>query len=292
MCNVNSDIRLKSTTLKSSLSCYSNACILVKGEIKITGVVADAAARQEDERDKGVISKSCAPFMNCKSEINDTEIHNAKDIDIVIPTYNLIEYSENYSKTSGRLWQYYKDDTNDNLADYESFKSKIKITRNTPVGGNTKEVEKIVPLKYLSNFWRTLEMPLINCEANLILRWSATCVITNSTSKGKFEITDTKLCVSIVTLSTQDNAKLFHQLKYGFKRTINWNKYQSGSKTYEQNQHLNHLVYPSFQGVNRLFVFYFLDENGWTSHSKYYLPKVEIKDYNVKIDGRNILINK
>ena len=100
-------------------------------------------------------------------------------------------------------------------------------------------------------------MPLINCEVNLILTWSKDCVITNSTGAGKFAITDTKLYVPVVTLSTQDNAKLLQQLKSGFKRTINWNKYQSDPKTYAQNRYLNHLVDPSFQRVNRLFVIIF-----------------------------------
>ena len=122
--------------------------------------------------------------------------------------YNLIEYSDNYSKISGRLWQYYKDDPNDNLTDSASFKSKVKITGNTPAAGNTKDVEIIVPLKYLSNFWRTLEMLLINCEVNLILTWSKDCVITNSTGEGKFEITETKVYVPVVILSTKDNEKL------------------------------------------------------------------------------------
>ena len=97
--------------------------------------------------------------------------------------YKLIEYSDNYSKTSGSLWQCYKDDQNDNLTDSESFKSKVKITGNTPAAGNTKDVEIIVPLKYLSNFWSTLEMPLINCGVDLILTWSKDCVITNSSGK-------------------------------------------------------------------------------------------------------------
>ena len=83
--------------------------------------------------------------------------------------YNLIEYSDNYAKTSGSLQQYYRDEPNYNLADSESFKSKIKITAKTPNNGNEKDVEIMVPLKYLSNFSRTLEMPLINCEVNLIL---------------------------------------------------------------------------------------------------------------------------
>ena len=101
--------------------------------------------------------------------------------------YNLIEYSNNYSKTSGSLWQYYKDDPNDNLANSKSFKSKVKITGKIPNNGNTKDVEIIVPLKYLSNFWRTFEMPLINCEVNLILTWYKDCVITNSTGEGKLQ---------------------------------------------------------------------------------------------------------
>ena len=91
------------------------------------------------------------------------QINNAKDIDIVMLTYNLIEYSDNYAKTTGSLWQYFRDDPNDNLADSESFKSKIKIAGKTPTNNNVKNVETMVPLKYLSNFWRTLEISLINC---------------------------------------------------------------------------------------------------------------------------------
>ena len=121
-----------------------------------------------------------------------------------MPMYNLIEYSDNYSKTSGSLWQYYKDDPNDNLADSKSFKYKIKITGKTPANRNTKDVEIIVPLKYLSKFWRTLEMALTSFEVNHILTWSKYCVIANSTGEGKFAMTETKLYVPVVTL-TQDN---------------------------------------------------------------------------------------
>ena len=205
-----------------------------------------------------------------------------------MPMYNLIEYSDNYLKTSGSLWQYYKVDPNDNIADSESFKYKVKITGKTPDIGNTKNVEIIVPLKYLSNFWRTLEIPLINCELNLELTWSRGCVITNSTGEGKLAITDTKLYVPVVTLSTQGNAKLFQQLKSGFKIIINWNKYKSNVKTFAQNRYLNYLNNPSFQGVNRLCVLSFENENDRTSHSTYYLPKIEIKDYNVMVDGRYV----
>ena len=206
--------------LRSNLYDYADSYILVKGTITITGAGANADARQADERDKGVTFKNCAPFTKCISRINNTDIDNAHDIDIVIPMYNLIEYSDNYSKTSGSLWQYHKDDPNDNLTDSESFKSKKKITGKTPNNGNTKDVEIIVSLKHLSNFWRTLQMPLINCEVNLILTWSKDCVITNSTGEGKFAITETKLYVPVVTLSTKDNVKLIQQLKSGFKKQL------------------------------------------------------------------------
>ena len=197
--------------LKSSLCDYSDAYILVKGTITITGAGVDAAARQADERDEGVAFKNCAPFTNWISEINNTQVDNAKDIDIIMPMYNLIEYSDNYAKTTGSLWQYFRDEPNDNLANSESFKSKIKITGKTFNNDNEKDVEIMVPLKFLSDFWRTLEMPLINCEVNLILTWSSTCVITNSTGTGTFEITDTKFYVPVVTLSTQENTKLLQQ---------------------------------------------------------------------------------
>ena len=200
---VDSQIKFKTTMLRSSLCDYSDAHILVKGKITVTLAGDNAAARQADERDKGVAFKNCAPFTNCISEINDTQIDDAKDIDILMLMYNLIEYSDNYLKTSGSLWQYYRDEPNNNLADSETFKSKIKITGKTPAAGNEKYVKIMVPLKYLSNFWRTLEIPLINCKVNLILTCSSTSVITNSTSTGY-----TKLYVPVVTLSTQDNSKL------------------------------------------------------------------------------------
>ena len=125
-----------------------------------------------------------------------------------MPMYNLIEYNDNYSKTSGSLWQYYKDDPNDTITDSESFKLKVKITGKTPNNRNTKNVERIVLLRYLSNSCRTLEMPWINCEVNIILTWSKDCVFTNSEGEEKFAITETKLYVPVVTLLTQDNEKL------------------------------------------------------------------------------------
>ena len=121
----------------------------------------------------------------------------------------------------------------------------------------------MVPLKYLSNFWRTLEMLLINCEIDIILTWSANCVIVSTavTNQGTtFAITDTKVYVPVVTLSTQDIMKLLGLLKSGFERTINSNKCQLKAAIQAQNQYLDYLIDASFLEVNRLFVLSF-DEN-------------------------------
>ena len=131
-------------------------------------------------------------------------------------------------------------------------------------------------------------MPLINCEINLILTWSEDCVISSATGATKFKITNTKLCVPAVTLSTQDNAKLLQQLKSGFKRTINWNKYQPRVLPERQNQYLYFLIDPSFQGANRPFALSLENKEDIKVHAGCHLPKVEIKDYNVMIDGKNI----
>ena len=112
------DIRFKTTMLRSSLCDYADAYILVKGTITITGE-GDDAAKQLDERNKGAIFKNCTPFTKCISRINNTDIDTARDIDVVVPMYNLIEYSDNYAKTSGSLWQYFKDDPNDNIVQSE-----------------------------------------------------------------------------------------------------------------------------------------------------------------------------
>ena len=128
-------------------------------------------------------------------------------------------------------------------------------------------------------------MPLINCEVNLILTWSENCVIASTNvanQNATFLITDTKLYVPVVTLSTQDNAKLLQQLKSGFKRVINWNKYLSKPELLARNPNLNHLVEPSFQRVNILFVFAFENDEQKISAKGYYLPNVEIKDYKNK----------
>ena len=298
--NVYSQIKFKTTMLKSSLCDYSDAYILVKGTISVNNTAAAAAAAAVNNDDKKVIFKNCAPFTNCISEINYTQVDNAKDIDIVMPMYNLIEYSDNYAKTSGSLWQYCKDirarnNSNNNIINFtednltDSFNFKVKFTGQTGDDG-TKYVEIMVPLKYLSNLWRTLEMPLINWEINFILTWSSTCVFVSTDIANQvatFEITHTKLYVPVVTLSTQENAKLLQQLKPGFKRVINWNKYLSKPELLAQRPNLNHLAEPSFQGVNRLFVLAFSNDNHRISTRRYNLTTVEIKDCNILINGEN-----
>ena len=193
--------------------------------------------------------------------------------------YNLIEYSDNYSKTSGSLWQYCKEipavDNNGDIvafnrdSDTDSFNFKSKIIGKTAADHNNGniagrvDVEIMVPLKYLSNFWRTLEMSLIDCKVELILTWSENCVIISTKVANQnptFTITETTLHVPIVTLSTQDNAKSLPQLKSGFKRIISWSKYLAKPELLTKKANLNHLIEPIFQGVNRFFVLAFEDD--------------------------------
>ena len=171
--------------LKSSLCDYSESYILVKGAITVVNTSAAGAAA--NNTNKKVIFKNSAPFSNCICKITNTQVDNVKNIDIVMPTYNLWKYSESYSKTFGSLWQYCKDipavNNNGNIVNFnetnatDSFNYKAKVTGQIDDDGEINSVEIMVPLKYLSNFWRTLEMPLINYEINLILTWSSNCVI-------------------------------------------------------------------------------------------------------------------
>ena len=219
-------IRFQTAMRRSSLCDYSDAYIVVKGNVTVNNTGTAVAPTNTNKK---VIFKTCAPFTNCISKINNTQIDEANYIDIVMPMYNLIEYSDNYSETSGSLWQYCKEtpavnddgdivDINGANATH-SFNFKSKITGKSNSAGRI-EVELMVPLKYLRNFWRTLEMTLINSEVELILTWSAGCVIIYNDVENQvstFTITETNLYVPVVTLSTQDNAKLLPQLKSGFK---------------------------------------------------------------------------
>ena len=301
--------------LRSDSCDFSNEYIVVEGGITLEG---DNIANKQN---KNLAFKNNAPFINCIPKINSVKTDNAEDLDVVMSMYNLLEYSKNYKKTTWSLWNYYRDEPSDQLSsNSESFRYKTSITGNTynigvgeagydenKVGKNKTEV--VIPLKYLSNFWRSLNIPLINCEVELILTWSKNCVLADMTRRNaqgdnpaivpprglEFQITDTKLYVPVVTLSKENDTKLLEQLKTGFKRTIKWNKYRSQMAVQPQNNNLNYLIDPTFTNFNRLFVLSFqkiAGENNITkdhrdSLSNYYVPNVEIKDFNVLIDGES-----
>ena len=238
-----------------------------------------------------------------------------------MPMYNLLEYSKNYRKTIGSLYNYYRDEltidgndnfNNGNVVNSEAFKYKNKITGNTynvdagvdgyDVNKNGKqEIELAIPFKYLGNFWRALNIPLISCEVSLELKWNKNCVITsleerqvdagppvvrdNAPTGATLAINDCKLYIPVVTLSKDNEIKLLTNLKSGFKREIIWNKYRLQMTTEAINNNLNILIDPTFTNVNRLFVLaYGQVNNDRQSFSRFYLPNVMIKDYNVVID--------
>ena len=184
-----------------------------------------------------------------------------------MPMYNLIEYSDNYSDTSGSLWQFKRDGiinnadvTNDNNA--PSFKYKANLIGNTANNGTKNGAKIAVPLKYLSNFWRSLEMPLINCKVELLLKWTENCVLTTAANanKANFKVTDAKRYVLIVTLSIEDNSKLTELLNEGFKRPVYWNEYKVtpikivNIATVNEEKYIRELLDSSCQGVKRLLV--------------------------------------
>ena len=211
-----------------------------------------------------VVFKNCAPFKKCSTEIDGTLVDETDFINITMPMYNLIEYSDNYSDTSGSLWDFKRDEivnnadvTNDDNA--PSFKYKASIIGNTENNGTKNGVKIAVPLKYLSNFWRSLEMPLINCKVELSLKWYERCLLTVANT-ATFKITDAKLYVPIVILSAEDNAKLSKLLGQRFKRSIYWNKYKVIDNTVVEiaaimkKKYIRKLLDSSYQGVKRLFV--------------------------------------
>ena len=187
--------------LRSNLCDYSDAYILVKGTITVTAPgVNNNANNIRDKRNRLVILKNNAPFVSCITRINGELIEDVDDLDIVLSMYNLLDYSKNYRKTIGSLYNYYGDELNDDADDNNfdnikivnsnTFKYKNKITSNTynvdagaqgsHVNKNgTQEIELAIPLKYLSNFSRALNIPLISCEVSLELKWDKNCVITS-----------------------------------------------------------------------------------------------------------------
>ena len=301
--NENKSIRFKTPMLRSNLCDYSDAYILVKGTITVAG------NNFRDIQNRSLILKNNTPFISCITRINGELIEDADDLDIVMPMYNLLQYSKNYRKTIGSLYKYYRDelshDADDNqfnnikIVNSNTFKYKNKTIDNKNNQG-TKDIELAIPLKYLGNFWRALNIPLISCEISLELKWDKNCVITsleqrviaginppvrdNAPTGATLAITDCKLYVPVVTLSKDDEIKLLTNLKSGFKREIIWNKYRSQMTTEAANNNLNILVDITFTNVNRLFVLAYKTDNDRQSFSRFYLPNAMVKDYNVIID--------
>ena len=305
--------------LRSNLCNYSDAYILVKGTVTVTTPgVNNNANNIRDKRNRPLILKNNAPFVSCITRINGELIEDVDDLDIVMSMYNLLKYSKNYRKTIGSLYDYYRnelsDDADDNnfdnikVVNSNTFKYKNKIIGNTydidagdqgyDVNKNgTQEVELAIPLKYLGNFWRALNIPLISCEVSLELKWDKNCVITsleqidigggnrdNAPTDATLAANDCKLYVPAVTLSKDDEIKLLTNLRSGFKREIIWNKYRSQMTTEAINNNLNILIDPTFTNVNRLFVLAYQNADDRQSFSQFYLPKVLVKDFNVFID--------
>ena len=317
--NENKSIRFKTPMLRSNLCDHSDAYILVKGTITVTAPGVNNNANDiRDKRNRPGILKYNAPFVSCITRINGELIEDADDLDIVMSMCNLLEYSKNYRKTIGSLYNYYRDELSDDAVDNNfdnikvvnsnTFKYKNKIIGNTynvdagaqgfDVNKNgTQEVELAIPLKYLGNFWRALNIPLNSCEVSLELKWDKNCVITsveqrdigggnrdNAPTGATLSITDCKLYVPAVTLSKDDEIKLLTNLKSGFKREIIWNKYRSQMTTEAINNNLNILIDPTFTNVNRSFVLAYQNADDRQSFSQFYLPRVMVKDFNVIID--------
>ena len=242
--------------------------------------------------------KNCVPFTKCNLEINDEHIDTAENLDIVMSMYNLIEYSDNYQDSSATLYQYKRDEPPEANAindlttnNSSSFKYKVSLLGNPDVDGGIAKtnVKVVVPLKYLSNFFRSLEMPLINCKIKLNLTWKKECVLSTDADDAVFIINDTKMYVPVVTLSKEDNKGFIEQKNKGFQRSIYWNKYKTKGVT--ENADANNFKYisldHSFQGVNRLFVMAYNSANDQPTRNgqqKYYLPRNDLNKYNVILD--------
>ena len=198
----------------------------------IDGTIRTAAA----DANTRLALKDCAPFTKCNLEINDEHIDTAEKLDITMPMYNLIEYSDNYQDSSATLYQYKRDEPpeDDAVADLtadnsSSFKYKISLLGNPVFDDNLtkRSVKVIIPLKYLSNFFRSLEMSLINCKIKLNLTWKKECELSTDNGNAVFIINDTKMYAPVVTLSKEDNKDFIEQQNKGFQRSIYWNEYKT-----------------------------------------------------------------
>ena len=209
-------IKYDTRVLKPNLCDYAEAYILLDGTIRGTG----------GNNNTRLALKNCAPFTKYNLEINDEHVDTAENLDITMPMYNLIEYSDNYQDSSATLYQYKRDEPleanaiNDLTVDNSnSFKYKVSLLGNPVVANNIARinVKVVVPLKYLSNFFRSLEMPLINCKIKLDLTWKKECVLSTDAGNAVFIINDTKMYIPVVTLSEEDNKILLSNKIKDFK---------------------------------------------------------------------------
>ena len=266
----------------------------------VDGTIIAAAA----DANTRLALKNCAPFTKCNLGINDEHVDTAENLDIVMPMYNLIKYSDNYQDSSATLYQCKRDEPPDALANNLTgdnsnvFKYEVELLGDPVHAGGIarRNVKVVVPLKYLSNFFRSLEMPLINFKIKLNLTWNKECVLSNQPGAAVFVINDTKMYVPVVTLSKEDNKDFIEQQNKGFQRSIYWNEYKTKGQT--ENAYTNSPKYisldPSFQGVNRLFIMAYNRVDGQPTRNgqrKYYLPRIDLNKYNVIIDGRNFYDN-
>ena len=261
-------LKYDTRVLKPNLCDYAEAYILIDGTIR--AAAADANTR--------LALENCARFTKCNLEINDEHVDTPENLDITMPMYNLIEYSDNYQDSSAILYQYKRDeppedDANNLTADNSSsLKYKISLLGNPVVDDNIarRSVKVAVPLKHLSNFFRSLEMPLINCKIKLNLTWKKECVLSTDDGNEVFIINDTKMYVPVVSLSKEDNKDFIEQQNKGFQRSIYWNEYKT--KEINENADANVFKYinldPSFQGVNRLFVIAYNRANGQPTRNR------------------------
>ena len=225
-----------------------------------------------------------------------------------MPIYNLIGYSDSYQDSSATLYQYKRDEPPNDTADLTtdnstSFMYKVNLLGNIAAadpdnaGVGRLNVKIVVPLKYLSNFFRSLEMPLINCKIKLNLTWKKECVLSTAADDAVFIISNTKLYFPVVTLSKEDNKDFIEQQNKGSQRSIYWNECKTKEKDEDGNANATKYINldPSFQGANRLFLMAYSreDDNQATRNGqrKYYLPRIDLKKYNVIIDGRNFYDN-
>ena len=284
-------IKYETKVIKPNLCDYSDAYILVTGNI------------QNKPANSVVAFKNCAPFRTCDVTINDEHIEKAEDLDIVMPMYNSSEYSDNYQDSTGSLCQFKRDEPPDDNANVGNNTTSLVYKSNLIKGtddNNVNNVKLAVPLKYVSKFFRSLEIPLVNCKIDLELTWHKDCMISSVNAAAgqvvSFMITNTKLYVPVVNLSTKDNNNLTKQLNEGFKRTIYWNQYVS--KPFPETPHKK-------TGITRFAFDAAFDTPAdeaadaplpqnlaanqiiRNSSRKYFVPRVDVTSYNVLIGGRN-----